>query len=91
MRCLRAFDGFDFVIESAGFDSPLIHLISVISCYLYAWQRHIILIIRHFSRVVPNLIRYSYNDFESVQITSSSSISSTLLIVDLTKVPISKP
>ena len=30
-RCLRAFVGFDFVIESAGFDSPLIYLTSVIS------------------------------------------------------------
>jgi hypothetical protein len=32
---LRAFIGFDFVIESAGFDSPLIYLTSAISLYLY--------------------------------------------------------
>jgi hypothetical protein len=35
IRCLRVFIGFNFVIESAGFDSPLIHLTSVISRYSY--------------------------------------------------------
>jgi hypothetical protein len=34
IRRLRVFEGFDFVIKSAGFDSPLIHLTSVISRYL---------------------------------------------------------
>jgi hypothetical protein len=91
IRRLRAFVGFDFVMESAGFDSPLIHLTSAISRYSYAWRRYIISIIRCFSRVVPNLTRHLYNDFESVQTTSSSSISSTLSIIDLTEAPISKP
>jgi hypothetical protein len=31
IRYLRVFEGFDFVIELVGFDSPLIHLTSVIS------------------------------------------------------------
>src|SRR5450756_623724 len=70
IRYLRAFEGFDFVIESAGFESPLIHLTSAISRRLYAWRRHITSIMRRFSRVVPNLTRHSYNDFESVQTTS---------------------
>jgi hypothetical protein len=91
IRRLRAFVGFDFVMESAGFDSPLIHLTSAISRHSYAWRRHITLIIRRFSRVVPNLTRHSYNDFESVQTTSGSSISSALSIIDLTEAPILKP
>jgi hypothetical protein len=66
MRVLRAFEAFDFVIASARFDLPLIHLTSAISLRLYAWRRHIISIIRRFSCVVPNLIKYLYHDFEFV-------------------------
>ena len=89
---LRAFEDleFDFVIAFIRFDLPLIHLTSAISLRLYAQQRHIISIIRRFSCVIPNLTKYSYNNFESVQRTSSKSILSTLSIVDLTKAPISK-
>jgi hypothetical protein len=53
-------------MELAGFNSPLIYLTSVISYYLYIWQKYIILIIRYFSQVVPNLIRYLYNNFEFI-------------------------
>jgi hypothetical protein len=66
IKYLRAFISFNFVIELAGFDFSLIYLTFVISRYLYAWQRHITLIIRRFSRVVPNLIRHLYNNFKSV-------------------------
>jgi len=48
-------------------------------------------IMRRFSCVVPSFTRQSYNDFESVYKTSSKSIPSTLSIVDLAKVLISKP
>ena len=90
ISCLRAFEDleFDFVIASAGFDSPLIHFTSAISLRLYAQQKHIISIIRRFSCVVPNFTKHLYNDFESVQRTSSKSIPSILSIVDLIKAPI---
>jgi len=93
ISCLRAFEDleFDFVIAFARFDSPLIHFTFAISLRLYAWQRHIISIIRRFSCVVPNFTKHLYNDFESVQRTSGKSIPSILSIVDLTKAPISKP
>jgi hypothetical protein len=66
IKHLRAFNSFDFIIELVEFNSPLIYLTSVISYYLYTWQRYIILIISHFSRVVPNLIRHLYNNFEFI-------------------------
>jgi hypothetical protein len=66
IRRLRAFVGFNFIIESAGFDSPLIHLTSAISRYLYTWRRYITSIISRFSCVVPSFIRYLYRDFESI-------------------------
>jgi hypothetical protein len=89
---LRAFKDleFDFVIASAGFDSPLIHLTFAISLRLYAWQRHIISIMRRFSCVVPNLTKHSYNNLESVQRTRGKSILRTLSIVDFAKALISK-
>ena len=93
ISCLRAFEDleFDFVIAFVGFDLPLIYFTFAISLRLYAWRRHIISIIRRFSCVVPNLIKHSYNDLESVYRTSGRSIPSILSIVDLTKAPISKP
>ena len=48
-------------------------------------------IIRRFSYVVPNLIRQSYNDLESMQRTSGKLIPSTLLTVDLIEALILKP
>ena len=88
---LRAFVDFDFVIASAGFESPLIHLTLAISLRLYAQRRHITSIINRFSCVVPNLTKHSYSDLESVQRISGKSILSTLSIVDLTKAPMSNP
>jgi hypothetical protein len=90
---LRAFEDleFDFVIAFAGFDLPLIHFTSAISLRLYAWQRHIISIIKRFSCIIPNLTKHSYNDFEFVQRISGKSIPSTLSIINLTKALISKP
>jgi hypothetical protein len=87
---LRAFEDFDFVIASAGFDSPLIYLTFAISLRLYAWQRHIILIISRFSCIVPSLTKHLYNNFEFVQKISGKSISSTLSIVDFIKALMSK-
>jgi len=86
----RAFEGFDFVIESARFDCPLIHLTSAISLRLYACQRHITSIINRFSCVVPNFTRQLYNDLEYIQRTNGRSIPSILSIVDFTDAPISK-
>jgi hypothetical protein len=91
IRRLRAFVGFNFVIESAGFDSLLIHLTSAISCYSYAWRRHITSIMSRFSCVVPSFTRHSYKDFEFIQTTSGRSISRALSTVDLTAALISKP
>jgi hypothetical protein len=93
IRVLRAFVGFDFdfVIASARFDLPLIHLTSATSLRSYAWRRHIMSIIRRFSCVVPSFTRQLYNNFESVHRTSSKSIPSTLSIIDLVEVPILKP
>jgi len=90
---LRAFEDFvfDFVIASAGFELPLIHLTSAISLRSYACRRHIMSIINRFSCVVPSFTRQSYNNLESVQRTSGKSIPSILSIVNLTKAPISKP
>ena len=90
---LRAFEDFvfDFVIASARFKSPLIHLTSTISLHSYTCQRHIMSIISRFSCVIPNLTKHLYSDLESIQRTSSKSISSTLSIIDFTKAPMSKP
>jgi hypothetical protein len=90
-RSLSAFEGLFFIIESAGLESPLIHLTSAISLRLYAWRRHIISIIRRFSYVVPNLTRQSYNNLESVQRTSGRLIFRALLIVVLREALILKP
>ena len=93
MKVLKAFVrfDFDFVIASARFNLPLIHLTFAISLHLYAWQRHIMLIINRFSCVVPNLIKHLYNNFEFVYKTSGRSILSILSIIDLTKALILKP
>ena len=89
---LRAFEDFvfDFVIASAGFELPLIHLTSAISLRLYACRRHIMSIINRFSCVVPSFTRQSYNNLESVQRTSGKSIPNILSIVDLIEALISK-
>ena len=63
---LRAFEDFDFVIASVGFNSPLIHLTFAISLRLYTQQRHIISIISRFSCIVLSLTKHLYNDFEFV-------------------------
>jgi len=93
INCLRAFEDFvfDFVIASAGFELPLIHLTFAISLRSYACRRHIMSIINRFSCVVPSFTRQSYNDLESVQRTSGKSIPSILSIVDLTEALILKP
>ena len=48
-----------FVIESAGFDSPVIHIISAISRLSYDCLIAIMSIIRRFLYVVPSLTRHS--------------------------------
>lgn len=70
---------------SAGFVSPLIYLIFVISWRLYDWRRYIRSIIRRFSWVVLSLMRYLYRLFELVQIVSGSGSGrcSSLVIVVL--------
>ena len=55
-----------FVIASAGFLSPLIHRISVISRRSYNCFRHRRSIINLCSWVVPSLTRHSYRDLESI-------------------------
>ena len=64
INCLKAFKvfnfDFNFVIASAKFKLPLIHFTFIISCYLYAKQRHIILIINCFSCVITNLTKHLY-------------------------------
>ena len=78
-------------MASAGFDSPSIHLISIISRRLYACQRLITSIMRRFSCVVPSRIRQSYNDFESVHRVSGMLIYRIRSMVDLIAVLISNP
>jgi hypothetical protein len=67
---LKAFVKFDFnldfVIALAGFKLLLIHFTFAISLCLYAWQRHIISIIRRFSYMISNLIKHLYNNLKSV-------------------------
>jgi len=89
---LRAFEDFvfDFVIAFARFESPLIHLTSIIFLRLYTYRRHIISIINRFSCVVPNLTKHLYSNLEFIQRTSSKSILSTLSIIDFIKALISK-
>jgi len=93
INCLRAFEDFvfDFVIASAGFELPLIHLTSTISLRSYACRRHIMSIINRFSCVILSFTRQSYNNLESVQRTSGKSIPNILSIVNLTKALILKP
>jgi hypothetical protein len=55
---LRANNSLLLVIVSIGLLSLLIYLTLAISCLLYNWRRHIILIISLFSYIVPSLIRY---------------------------------
>ena len=91
MRSLKALQAFPFVIAWAGFDSPLIHLISVIIRRSYDWRGHIRSTINLFSWVLPNLTRRSYSDFESVQRTRGSSSCKIFSIIALITAPWSKP
>lgn len=54
------------IIASAGFLSPLIHRISVISRRSYDCLGHRRSIINRFSCVVSSLTRHSYRDLESI-------------------------
>ena len=83
ISCVNIVYAFPFVIASAGFDSLLIYLISIISRRLYTCQRLIISIIRRFSYIVPSYIRQLYNDFKSVYKVSGILIYRIWLIVDL--------
>src|SRR6266702_3451015 len=67
IRSFNAWQGFNFVMASAGLLPPLIHLISTISLFLYNYCRHIRSTISHFSYVVLSLTKQLYKDFELVQ------------------------
>ena len=66
--CIRAALLAYFVIASAGFDSLVIHTISMISCLLYDCQIAMMSIIRRFLYVVPSFTRHLYKENESMQI-----------------------
>src|SRR6266702_6880552 len=72
IRSFNAWQGFNFVMASAGLLPPLIHLISTISFLLYNYCRHIRLTISRFSCVVLSLTKRLYKDFKSVQRMTSS-------------------
>src|SRR5258707_443835 len=91
INAFNAGQAFDFVMASAGFSLPLIHLISAISLLSYDWRRHIISTMSLFSAVVPSLTRHSNKLFESVHITSGSGIRNIASIGDLIAAPISNP
>ena len=66
IKSFNAWQGFDFVIASAGLLPPSIHLISAISLLLYNCHKHIRSTISHFSYIIPSLTKQSYKDFKSV-------------------------
>ena len=67
IRSFNAWQGFSFVMASAGLLPPSIHLISTISFLLYNCCKHIRSTINCFSCVVLSLTKQLYRDFESVQ------------------------
>src|SRR6266568_6821707 len=84
IRSFNAWQGFNFVIASAGLLPPLIHLIFTISLLLYNYCKYIRSTISHFSCVVLSLTKQLYRDFKSVQrITSNHSSCRIFLIVAL--------
>jgi len=83
--------GFPFIMALAGLASPLIHFTSIIYLRLYAYQRHITLIIRRFSWVVLSRTRQLYKDLELVQSISRRLIYRILSTIDLITTPMLKP
>src|SRR6266702_8659846 len=57
IRSFNAWQGFNFIIASAGLLPPSIHLISAISLLLYNYHKHIRSTISRFSCVVPSLTK----------------------------------
>src|SRR6266702_837819 len=66
IRSFNAWQGFNFIIASAGLLPPLIHLIFAISLLLYNYYKHIKSTINHFFYIVLSLTKQLYKDFESV-------------------------
>jgi hypothetical protein len=83
MSEVKALQGLDFVIASAGLVFPSIHLIFAISLLSYDCLRHIRSIINLFSAVVPSLTKQSNKDFESVRRINGREICSIRSMVDL--------
>src|SRR6266571_4325434 len=81
IRSFNAWQGFNFIIASAGLLPPSIHLISIISLLLYDYCKHIRLTISRFSCVVLSLTKQSYKDFESVQRVISSCLNYRIFLI----------
>ena len=73
IKIFKIDDAFVFVIELIGLLFLSIHLISIISRFLYDWQKFMTSIINHFLYVVFNFTKYSYKNLKSVQITNEMS------------------
>ena len=83
--------GVDFVMASAGLLSPAIYRTSESSRRSYDYRIIIISIIRRFSRVIPSLIIYSYNEKKSVQTIVGIAGKSSYLIIKASVVAINIP
>src|SRR6266568_8695391 len=92
IKSFNAWQGFNFVIASAGLLPPSIHLILAISLLLYNCCKHIRSTISRFSCVVPSLTKQSYRDFKSVQrVIGSRSSCRIFSMVALIAAPVSNP
>ena len=90
IKSYNAWFGDAFVIISAGFDDSLIYHISTSSCRSYISRSAIMLIIRHFSRVILSFIIHSYREYESVQTISGSGVMLSCLSMRLIVAVIAK-
>ena len=75
IKSFNAWQGFNFIIASAGLLPPSIHLISAISFLLYDYCKHIRSTINHFSYIILSLTKQLYRDFKSVQRVISNHLS----------------
>ncbi len=95
MKVVRAWLGVLLISISAGLSYLSIQQISDISQYSYNSQNDIISIIKHFSIIISNLTKHSYNDLELEQMTidirANPKISVIRPRVVLKAIPLSNP
>ena len=81
IKFFNVWQGFNFIIVSAGLLPLLIHLVSAISLFLYNYCRYIRLTINHFSYSILSLTKQLYKKFKLVQRVINSHLSYRIFLI----------